>query len=173
MEFRQLNVGDWDEPGSYDAVYSRFLLHHLSRPVDLLGRMWAAVRPGGVLIAEDADFGGWCCHPPNEGFHFFLRTYGQVLQRSGGDHAFGASSTPASGRGHSRAPGDPGPAGADRGGGKDAGMVNARSNRETILSEGLASEGDGWPRSRLRALHRRSADPYLRPAHLPALVGTT
>ena len=89
VEFRLLNVHDWDEPGGYDAVYSRFLLQHLSQPVDLLRRMWAAVRPGGVLIVEDADFDGWCCHPPNEGFDFFLRAYGQVLLRRGGDHAVG------------------------------------------------------------------------------------
>ena len=31
-EFRVLDVGDWDEPGGYDAVYSRFLLQHLSQP---------------------------------------------------------------------------------------------------------------------------------------------
>jgi len=51
--------------------------------------MWAGLRPGGVLIVEDAGFGGWCCHPPNEGFDFFVRTYAQVLQRRGGDHAIG------------------------------------------------------------------------------------
>ena len=89
VEFRLLNVWDWDEPGGYDAVYCRFLLQHLSQPVDLLRSMWAGVRPGGVLIVEDADFDGWCCHPPNEGFDFFLRTYSLVLQRRGGDHALG------------------------------------------------------------------------------------
>jgi ubiquinone/menaquinone biosynthesis C-methylase UbiE len=89
VEFRALNVRDWDEPGGYDAVYCRFLLQHLSEPVGLLRRMWAGVRPGGVLIVEDADFDGWCCHPPSQGFDFFVRTYSQVLQRRGGDHAAG------------------------------------------------------------------------------------
>jgi SAM-dependent methyltransferase len=89
VEFRLLNVGDWDEPGGYDVVYCRFLLQHLSQPVDLLRRMWAAVRPGGVLLVEDVDFDGWCCHPPSEGFDFFVRTYRQVLQRRGGDDAIG------------------------------------------------------------------------------------
>jgi hypothetical protein len=32
---------------------------------------------------------GWCCHPPNDGFDFFLRTYSRVLQQRGGDHALG------------------------------------------------------------------------------------
>lgn len=89
VEFRALNVNAWDEPSAYDIVYCRFLLQHLSQPLALLRRMWAAVRPGGVIIVEDADFDGWCCHPPNEGFAFFLRTYAQALARRGGDHATG------------------------------------------------------------------------------------
>jgi ubiquinone/menaquinone biosynthesis C-methylase UbiE len=88
-EFRVLDVGDWDEPGGYDAVYSRFLLQHLSQPADLIRRMWAAVRAGGVLVVEDADFDGWCCDPPNEGFELFLDAYRRVLARRGGDHAIG------------------------------------------------------------------------------------
>ena len=89
VEFRVQNLNDWDEPGVYDAVNCRFVLQHLSRPIDLLRRMWAAVRPGGILTIEDADFDGWCCHPPNEGFDFFVRCYNQVLDRRGGDHASG------------------------------------------------------------------------------------
>jgi SAM-dependent methyltransferase len=89
VDFLAANVNGWDEADSYDVVYSRFLLQHLSEPVDLLRRMWAAVRSGGVLIIEDADFDGWCCHPPNEGFEFFVRTYAEVIRRRGGDHAIG------------------------------------------------------------------------------------
>ncbi len=83
------NVDNWDEPGSYDVVYSRFLLQHLADPVGLLRRMWAAVRTSGVLIVEDADFDGWCCYPRNEGFEFFVRTYAEVIRQRGGDHAIG------------------------------------------------------------------------------------
>ena len=89
VQFTALDVRDWDEPGGYDAVYARFLLHHVSQPDSLLRRMWAAVAEGGVLIAEDADFDGWCCDPLNEGFEFFLDAYRQVLARRGGDHATG------------------------------------------------------------------------------------
>jgi ubiquinone/menaquinone biosynthesis C-methylase UbiE len=89
VRFLEGNVNDWDQPGSFDLVYSRFLLQHLSEPVDLLRRMWTAVRDRGVLIVEDADFDGWCCHPPNEGFDFFVRSYAEAIRRSGGDHATG------------------------------------------------------------------------------------
>ncbi len=89
IEFLARNVNHWNEPDGYDLVYSRFLLQHLSEPANLLRRMWAAVRSGGVVIAEDADFDGWCCHPPNEGFDFFVRAYAEVIRRRGGDHATG------------------------------------------------------------------------------------
>jgi ubiquinone/menaquinone biosynthesis C-methylase UbiE len=89
VEFLARNVNSWDEPDTYDVVYSRFLLQHLSEPVNLLRRMWAAVRTGGLMIVEDADFDGWCCHPPNEGFDFFVRAYAEVIRRRGGDHATG------------------------------------------------------------------------------------
>jgi SAM-dependent methyltransferase len=68
---------------------SRALLQHLRRPVDLIRRMWAGVRPGGVLIVEDADWDGWCCDPPNDGFDFMVRTCKQVLAHHGGDPASG------------------------------------------------------------------------------------
>lgn len=83
------DVGDFDEPDAYDVVYSRFLLQHLSEPRELLGRMWAAVRPGGVLVLEDADHEGWCGHPTNAGLTFFVRTLCEVLRRRGGDPTIG------------------------------------------------------------------------------------
>lgn len=88
-EFREVNVDEWNEPGEYDVVYSRALLHHLSRPVDLLRRMWAGVRPGGLLLVEDADFGGCCCDPPNAAYDFYVRVYCEVVKRNGGDPTVG------------------------------------------------------------------------------------
>ena len=64
VRFVQSDVYDWSEPDTYDVVYCRFVLEHLSRPVDVLRAMWAAVRPGGVLLVEDADFDAAFCWPP-------------------------------------------------------------------------------------------------------------
>jgi ubiquinone/menaquinone biosynthesis C-methylase UbiE len=89
IEFLVANVNDWSELDSYDLVFCRFLLQHLGRPVDLLKRMWAAVRVGGALVVEDADFSGLFCEPPNEAFEFYARTYPRVLARRGGDAAAG------------------------------------------------------------------------------------
>jgi ubiquinone/menaquinone biosynthesis C-methylase UbiE len=89
VEFLAMNVGEWDEPASYDLVYCRFLVQHLSQPADLLRRMWSAVRPGGVIAVEDADFDGLFCDPDNAGFDFYRRMYPQVCTLNGGDPVVG------------------------------------------------------------------------------------
>lgn len=89
IEFRVADVNDWSEPLGYDLVYSRFLLQHLSRPLDLIRRMWAAVKSGGALVVEDADFDGLHCEPSNEGFEFYARAYPSAVARYGGDATLG------------------------------------------------------------------------------------
>jgi SAM-dependent methyltransferase len=141
--FVVLNVNDWHEASAYDIVYSRFLLHHLSRPVELLRRMRAAVRPGGAILVEDADFDGWFCHPPNEGFDFFLRAYREVIARWGGDHAIGRK-LPA----YFAAAGVPDPnvnlvqplyrAGE----GKTLALSTLDATADAIIAEGVASDGE-------------------------------
>ncbi len=85
VEFRAMDVYAWAEPQTYDLVYCRNLLQHLSRPVDVLRTMWAAVRDGGAILVEDADFEGSFCDPPNAGFEFWVEAYQRVLERHGGD----------------------------------------------------------------------------------------
>ena len=63
VAFRVANVNDWQEVDAYYVVYCRFLFQHLSRLLDLLRKMWASLRVGGVLIVEDTDFDGTFCHP--------------------------------------------------------------------------------------------------------------
>jgi len=89
VEFRAGNVNEWDEPDAYDFVYCRFLLQHLTQPLALLLRMWAAVRAGGIIAVEDADFDGLFCDPANAGFDFYATMYRQVCRRNGGDPAIG------------------------------------------------------------------------------------
>lgn len=84
-EFRVGNVYEWDEPGTYDIVYCRFLMQHLSRPVDLLRTMCAGLRPGGAILVEDADFSGAFSEPPSAGHEFFVHAYSRVLESHGGD----------------------------------------------------------------------------------------
>ncbi|MCI4335998.1 MAG: class I SAM-dependent methyltransferase [Thermoplasmata archaeon] len=89
LEFRVGDADDWSEPGTYDVVYSRFLLQHLRDPRSLIKRMWEGVRPGGRLIVEDIDADGWFCEPSNDGFEFFRTAYPRVLRAHGGDPNIG------------------------------------------------------------------------------------
>ena len=88
-ELRVANVNEWDEPAAYDLVYCRFLLEHLSAPVDLMRRMWAAVGPGGTIAVEATDFDGQFSEPPNEAFDLHERLYRGVVERRGGDPTAG------------------------------------------------------------------------------------
>ena len=48
--------GDEPIPGApFDLVYARLLLLHVSDPVAVLRRLWAAVAPGGHLVVHDYD----------------------------------------------------------------------------------------------------------------------
>jgi SAM-dependent methyltransferase len=85
VEFRAMNVYDWTAETTYDLVYCRNVLQHLSRPVDVLRSMWAGVAVGGAIVVEDADFEGSFCDPPDASFDFWVEAYQRVLERNGGD----------------------------------------------------------------------------------------
>ena len=86
IDWQVMDVYEWSaEPASFDLVYCRNLLQHLSRPLDVLGAMWDAVKPSGVLAVEDADFEGSFCDPPHAGFQFWVESYQRVLELHGGD----------------------------------------------------------------------------------------
>jgi ubiquinone/menaquinone biosynthesis C-methylase UbiE len=89
LELQSLDILSWDLPPVYDMVYSRFVLQHLPNPTAVLSRMWAAVRPGGVLVIEDADFDALVAYPPNEGYDFYAQKYRQALVAHGGDPTIG------------------------------------------------------------------------------------
>jgi ubiquinone/menaquinone biosynthesis C-methylase UbiE len=73
----------------YDVVYARFLLTHLPDPVQGLAGMIRAAKPGGTVIAEDIDFQGHFCYPPNQAFDRYVEFYVQTGQRRGADPYIG------------------------------------------------------------------------------------
>jgi SAM-dependent methyltransferase len=89
VQFRRLNVQDWVEESRYDYLYARFLLTHLADPLGMLRRMLRAVRPGGVAVVEDIDFGGHFCYPPCAGFDAYVRLYRAAAAQRGADADIG------------------------------------------------------------------------------------
>jgi SAM-dependent methyltransferase len=58
VEVRKLDIREEDvETERYDLVHCRALLMHLPDPAAVLARMVGALRPGGLLLAEEGDLG--------------------------------------------------------------------------------------------------------------------
>lgn len=53
---RAIDVTRDDLGTDYDMVVARALLHHLPSRTAVIGRLFAAVRPGGYLVLEEPDF---------------------------------------------------------------------------------------------------------------------
>jgi len=90
VEFLRMSAYDWSQPDTYDLVYCRYFLQHLSRPVDMLRAMWAGLRPGGALVVEDVEISAAFCDPPERWHQFWLETYQAVLRSHGGDPTTGS-----------------------------------------------------------------------------------
>jgi SAM-dependent methyltransferase len=75
--------------GTFDLVYTRFLLCHLSRPTEALSWMVGCVKPGGVVAVEDCDFSGHFCYPRLPEFDRYVALCGEVMRRRGGNPLIG------------------------------------------------------------------------------------
>jgi len=89
IEFRQLDVENWNEEARYDFIYSRFLLTHLKNPGEVLRQMRRAVRPGGVALVEDIDFAGYVHYPRCAALEKYVSLYQAVAARRGCDADIG------------------------------------------------------------------------------------
>lgn len=57
VDVRELDIRALQLEREFDLAHCRALLMHLPDPADALKRIVAALRPGGVLLAEEGDFG--------------------------------------------------------------------------------------------------------------------
>ena len=75
------------EPGCYDLVHCRALVLHLADPRQAVRNMAAAVRPGGWLLIEDADYVSLVAadpaHPRAAHFDQIVRTLSMFAAASG------------------------------------------------------------------------------------------
>ena len=56
LEVRRIDVARDPLGEDYDLVCGRAVLHHIPQRIDVLGRLAAAVRPGGCILLEEPDF---------------------------------------------------------------------------------------------------------------------
>jgi SAM-dependent methyltransferase len=57
LEVRQLDIlKDKPEPGKYDLVTARAILHHIASPKKAIQHMVQVLKPGGVLLSIEPDF---------------------------------------------------------------------------------------------------------------------
>jgi len=73
---------------SFDLVYCRFLLIHLSEPERALREMWSLLKPNGLLVCEDGDLTSSRSEPASA-FGAFADLFGRLGPARGLDYALG------------------------------------------------------------------------------------
>ena len=88
VTFRVAPVETVDESG-FDLAFARLLLMHVADPARIVGLMAAAVRSGGVVVIEDANFGGCFTYPSCPAYNSWVAWYQETVRRRGGDTDLG------------------------------------------------------------------------------------
>lgn len=82
-------VADAYAPGlpleSFDLVYCRLVLMHLTHPLDALKQMLALLQSGGRLVCEEMDLSQWFAVPDNDAFRR-VQAFNLLLSDRRGQH---------------------------------------------------------------------------------------
>jgi SAM-dependent methyltransferase len=69
VDFRTSNIYEPGlEPDTVDLAYCRWLMVHLNRPVDAMRVIFKALKPGGVMVCEEAVVGAVYAEPRSEAY---------------------------------------------------------------------------------------------------------
>jgi SAM-dependent methyltransferase len=86
VRFAVADVHALDFPDdSFDVVHAHQVLQHVGDPVRALREMRRVCRPGGVVAARDADYGGFTWFPEVPGLDEWRRVYRTVARANGGE----------------------------------------------------------------------------------------
>ena len=77
------------EPGSLDMTHCRWLMVHLSRTVDAMRSIYAALKPGGVMVCEEADVSALYAEPHSQAYLEFVELGLNAGKRRGVDYTGG------------------------------------------------------------------------------------
>jgi 2-polyprenyl-3-methyl-5-hydroxy-6-metoxy-1,4-benzoquinol methylase len=77
--------------GSFDLVYCRLVLSHLTQPAAALAAMRSLARPGGRVVCEEIDLGCWLCDPPAAAMIRFFALNAALGERRGENFFLGSS----------------------------------------------------------------------------------
>jgi len=90
VSFHEGNAYETGLPrGSFDLVYSRFLLCHLADPVKALAEMSSVLKRGGILVCEDHDDGGTFTEPATNAYTRLIEISAAVNRSHGLDSHIG------------------------------------------------------------------------------------
>ena len=68
-DFRRANIYEPGlEPESVDIAYCRWLMVHLNRPVEAMRAIYGVLKPGGVIVCEEAGVGAIYTEPPSTAY---------------------------------------------------------------------------------------------------------
>lgn len=84
--FHQASAYETNLPrGTFDLVYSRFLMCHVCDPAKALMEMRTLLKPGGILVCEDHDDGGIFTEPRTNAYKRLVEISAAVNQAHGLD----------------------------------------------------------------------------------------
>jgi len=89
-EFRVASVYDPGfQAGSIDVSYSRWLMVHLNKPVEAMRAIYSALKPGGVMVCEEADVSEVYTEPHNAAYTELRDICLEAGRKRGVDYAGG------------------------------------------------------------------------------------
>jgi ubiquinone/menaquinone biosynthesis C-methylase UbiE len=95
ITFQQADVAEFESNDSFDAVVGRYILLHLRDPAASLRRLSALVKPAGLMVFHELDFGDV---PRMVGapaiYTWIFSILGEAFRRAGADPSFGLKLTP-------------------------------------------------------------------------------